>query len=122
MARNIEVKNIDKADEQRDFPNGHIVVNQIGDVMFGRATFEAGWRWSESLRSIAGTDSCQNRHNGYIQSGRMHIRMDDGYEVDLGPGDFFVCEPGHDAWVIGEDPCVAFDFSSDVQRYAVPRS
>jgi hypothetical protein len=48
--------------------------------------------------------------------------MDDGYEVDLGPGDFFVCEPGHDAWMVSEEPCVAVDFSSDVQRYAVPRS
>jgi hypothetical protein len=120
MPRNIEIKNIDKSDERREFPNGHLAVNQIGDVMFGRAVFQPGWRWSESVKPIAGTDSCQARHNGYIQSGQLHIRMDDGYEADLGPGDFFVCEPGHDAWVLGEEPCVAYDFSSDVQRYAVP--
>ena len=120
MTTAIEVKNVDEPDERRDFPRGHIDVNKVGSVMFGRAVFEPGWRWSESLRSIAGTDTCQVRHNGYIESGRLHIRMDEGTEIDLGPGDFFVCQPGHDAWVVGDEACVAFDFSPDIERYAVP--
>jgi mannose-6-phosphate isomerase-like protein (cupin superfamily) len=57
-------------------------------------------------------------HNGYIESGRMHLVMDDGTEFDFGPGDVFVAPPGHDAWIVGNEPCIAFDFSSDIQRYA----
>ncbi len=119
MAATIEIKNIDKPDERRDFPRGHLEVNKIGNVMFGRGTLDPGWRWSESVRPIADTSSCQLRHLGYIQSGRFHYRMDDGTEVDVGPGDFFVAEPGHDAWVVGEEPCVVFDFSPDVEKFAV---
>jgi hypothetical protein len=119
MAATLTSKNVERAaDEHRTFPNGHIEISTIGNATLGRAVFEPGWRWTESLRSIAGTDTCQVRHNGYIESGRLHIKMDDGAELDLGPGDFFVCDPGHDAWVIGNEACVAFDFSSDIARYA----
>jgi hypothetical protein len=117
----VEVKNIDKADERRDFPRGHVELNVLGSVNFGRATFEPGWRWSESLKPIVGTDSCEVLHNGYIESGRLHIRMNDGQELDLNQGDFFVCQPGHDAWVVGDEPCIAWDFSPDSQRYAQPQ-
>ena len=117
----IQVKSVDKADERRDFPNGHVEVNKIGGVVFGRATFEPGWRWSQSLKPIVGTESCQVLHNGYVESGHMHVRMDDGEEIDIGPGDFFVCEPGHDAWIVGDEPCIAFDFSSDIEEYAKPK-
>lgn len=117
----IEVKNVEKADERRDFPRGHVEVNKIGNVLLGRATFEPGWRWSESVKPIVGTDSCQILHYTYVQSGRLHIRLDDGTEADVGPGDFAVIQPGHDAWVVGDEPCVAFDFSSDAESYAAPR-
>jgi hypothetical protein len=121
MTSTIEVKNVDKPDERRDFPNGHIEVNKIGDTSLGRATFQPGWQWSKAVRPLAGTESCQVLHKSYIESGRMHIAHEDGTEADLGPGDFFVCQPGHDAWVVGDESCVAFDFSSGVEDYAVRR-
>jgi quercetin dioxygenase-like cupin family protein len=72
---------------------------------------EPGWRWSEHARPIAGTDSCQAVHTGYILSGRMQVVMDDGTDGRAGPGDAFVIPPGHDAWTVGDDPCVFLDFS-----------
>ena len=120
MAMTLEHKSLDRADERRDFPSGHIEVCTIGSAVFGRAVFEKGWRWSESVGPIAGTDNCMINHNGYIESGHLHVRMDDGTEADMGPGEFFVCPPGHDAWVVGDEDCVAFDFSADIAGYATP--
>jgi hypothetical protein len=90
----------------------------IGDFTLGKGTFEPGWRWSEDDKPIAGTDSCQVRHTGCI-SGRMTVRMDDGTEATVGPGDVMLIEPGHDAWVVGEEPCVLYD--TGVAAYAKPR-
>jgi mannose-6-phosphate isomerase-like protein (cupin superfamily) len=91
----IEVKNTGKPDERRDFPRGHLDVLDLTGLNFGVATFDVGWRWSESLRELAGTDSCQTHHNGYVLQGHLRIRMDDGEEADVGPGDVFVIPPGH---------------------------
>jgi uncharacterized cupin superfamily protein len=104
-------KNLQKPDEIREFPKGKMEVVKVGDLVFGKATFEPGWKWSECVKPIAKTDSCQVNHNGLVLSGRMHIRMDDGSETEIGPGDVFVCPPGHDAWIVGNEPCVAYDFS-----------
>ena len=116
----LEAKNIDKPDERRDFPHGHLeAVSLPGGVIFGRTTFEPGWRWSESVKPLAGTDSCTFHHVGYLVSGRMHVRHDDGSELEIGPGDAFVIEPGHDAWIVGDDDCVSLDFTTeDDPRYA----
>ncbi|GAA3092549.1 cupin domain-containing protein [Nonomuraea salmonea] len=97
----IEVKNIDKPDERRDFPRGHLEVCNLSGLTFGVATFEPGWRWSESVKPIAGTDSCQVHHTAFVVQGRMRLHADDGTEAEIGPGDLFVCPPGHDAWVVG---------------------
>lgn len=100
-----------KPDETRAFVDkGRVEVTHLssGDAGFG--TFEPGWRWSEHVKPIAGTDSCQVEHVGYVLAGRMHIAMDDGHEVDLTPGDFFTIPPGHDAWIVGEEACVLLDF------------
>jgi hypothetical protein len=121
MASAIEVKNIDKPDERRDFPHGHLELSAIGDVTLGRATFEPGWQWSKSVKDIAGTDSCQVLHKTYVISGRMHIKHEDGTEADVGPGDFFVLQPGHDAWTVGDEPVIAFDFSAGIDEYALRR-
>lgn len=120
MVAMIEHKSLDKADERREMPNGYVEICTIGDAVFGRAHFGPGWRWSESVGPIVGTKSCEVMHNGYIESGRLHIAMDDGTEVDLEPGEFFVCQPGHDAWVVGDEPCIAFDFSAQIAEYAKP--
>lgn len=114
----IEVKSTDKPDERRDFPRGHMEVVQMPDMTFGKATFEPGWRWTESVKDIAGTDLCEADHKGYIVEGRLRIRMRDGSESEVGPGDVFRVAPGHDAWVVGDEPCVALDFGGGASDYA----
>ncbi|KAB8195407.1 cupin [Nonomuraea phyllanthi] len=114
----IEVKSIDKPDERRDFPMGHLEVCGLEGLSFGVFTFEPGWRWSESVRSLAGTDSCQVHHNGFVVQGRLRLRADDGGEAEVGPGDVFVCTPGHDAWVVGDEQCVVYDFAGGAAGYA----
>ncbi|GAA3182220.1 cupin domain-containing protein [Nonomuraea roseoviolacea] len=114
----IEVKSIDKPDERRDFPMGHLEVCNLTGLTFGVATFEPGWRWSASVKPIAGTDSCEVHHNGFVAKGRLHIRMDDGTEAEIGPGEVFVATPGHDAWVEGDEPVIVFDFASGIAEYA----
>lgn len=113
------IQNIDKPHETRPFrEHGHMDVVTLGDFTLGRGTFEPGWRWSEDVKPIAGTDSCQVRHTGYCLSGHMIVRYDDGTEVNIGPGDVMVLEPGHDAWTLGDEPCVLLD--TGVAAYAKP--
>jgi quercetin dioxygenase-like cupin family protein len=105
-------KSLDSPDEIRSFEAGmgqlELVNSDVGAV--GRATFQPGWRWSEHVKPIAKTDSCQAAHTGYFLSGRMKVVMDDGEELEFGPGDFAVMAPGHDAWVVGDEPCVVIDW------------
>ena len=113
------IQSIDKPHETRPFrEHGHMDVVTLGDFTLGRGTFEPGWRWSEDVKPIAGTDSCQVRHTGICVSGHMMIRFDDGTEVSVGPGDVMVAEPGHDAWTLGDEPCVLLD--TGVAAYAKP--
>lgn len=98
--------------------HGHMDVVTLGEFTLGKGTFEPGWRWSEDVKPIAGTDSCQVRHTGYCISGRMTVRMDDGTEATMGPGDVVVIEPGHDAWVEGDEACLFLD--TGVASYAKP--
>ncbi|MFN8036112.1 MAG: cupin domain-containing protein [Acidimicrobiia bacterium] len=114
----MEKKNAGSPDETRKFDKGQLEVSTLSGVVWGRATFEPGWKWSECVKPIAGTDLCEVHHNGYVVSGRLHIRMDDGEETEIGPGDLFVCPPGHDAWTLGNEACVLYDFSSDISKYA----
>jgi quercetin dioxygenase-like cupin family protein len=107
----IEIKSLDAPDEVRPFADkGQAEVVNIGGGIVLRGTFEPGWRWSEHVKPIAGTDSCQSPHFFYVLSGRMSARMDDGTEGETGPGDVVRIEPGHDAWVDGDEPCVVVDF------------
>ncbi len=85
------------------------LVNLDGGAV-GRAVFQPGWQWSKHIKPIAKTDSCQAAHVGYVVSGRMRIVMDDGEAAEFGPGDFMICPPGHDAWVLGDEPVVALDW------------
>jgi quercetin dioxygenase-like cupin family protein len=107
----LEVKSFDSPDETRPFEGkGKADVLQIGGQTVGRAVFEPGWRWSENVKPIAGTESCQVSHLGYVISGRMRVFMDDGTEGEVGPGDVMAIPPGHDAEVVGDEPCVSLDF------------
>ena len=106
-----EVKNFDSPDETRPFEgNGKADVVELAGRTIGRGEFEPGWRWSENVKPIAGTDSCEVSHLGYCVSGRMKVTMDDGSEGECGPGDVVAIPPGHDAIVVGEEPCVFLDF------------
>ena len=115
----LEVKSMGAPEEVRPFQDGKgtaAFVHVNGQpVLF--STFEPGWRWSEHVKPIAGTDTCQTNHFGYVISGRMHVVMDDGTEADIGPGDVFAIPPGHDAWTVGDEPCVGVDWGQ-VEHYA----
>ena len=115
-------KPVDSPDEVRPFKDGKgkLQVYTLGDHIVGRGEFEPGWRWSEHVKPIAGTDSCQASHTGYVVQGRMIVRMNDGAEVEYGPGDMFYMPPGHDAWVVGDERCVMID-ATGVARYAKPQ-
>lgn len=112
-------KNIAQPNETRNFKaNGHLDVVTLGNFTLGKATFEPGWRWSNDVKPIAGTKSCMTRHTGVFVSGSMTVLADDGTKVTYGPGDVFLMEPGHDAWVEGNVPCVIYD--TGVAAYAKP--
>jgi mannose-6-phosphate isomerase-like protein (cupin superfamily) len=113
------IKNIGTPDETRKFAaHGWADVVTLPGLNFLRATFQPGWKWSNDVKPLAGTNTCQVHHNGYVESGRMTIVMDDGATFDVGPGDVFVCPPGHDAYTVGDEDCVVLDFSSSAASYA----
>jgi hypothetical protein len=97
-------------DETREFPRGRAEILNIGGGQVGRLVFQPGWRWSDDVKPIAGTASCEAPHFQYHISGRLGIRMDDGAEFIAGPGDITALPSGHDAWVVGDDPVVTVDW------------
>jgi class 3 adenylate cyclase len=101
-----------KPDEVREFQNGKVNVVQLGEQAFARFVFQPGWVWSKDVAAIAGTATCQHRHLGYTISGSLHVRMDDGVELTIGPGDVYEIPPGHDAWVVGDEPWDSIEFAS----------
>ena len=103
-------KSLGAADDVVRVGRGRIELVDLPGVTVGRAIFEPGWRWSEDARPTAQTASCQIAHVGYVVSGRFHVRMDDGTERELAPGDAHAVGPGHDAWVVGDEPAVIVDF------------
>jgi hypothetical protein len=105
-----ECKSLAQPDETRSFPKGRLDIVSVGGTTIGRATFEPGWKWSESIKPIVKTESCQAPHLGYVISGRMKVVMDDGSEIEFGPGDAMSLPPGHDAWIVGPENCVVVDF------------
>ena len=115
-------KSLDRPDETRPIPDGkgRVEVVNLGGATVMRATFEPGWKWSEHVKPIAQTQSCQVAHTGYIVSGRLHVRMDDGTEVERGAGEASITPAGHDAWVVGDEPVVFLDFAG-ATTYAKPQ-
>jgi len=106
----ITIRRFQKPDEARVFDKGKFELIRIGGLTVGRASYEPGWRWSEHVRPIAGTASCRIEHVGLVVSGRAMVVMDGGAEVVLGPGDLFSIAPGHDSWVVGDEPYVSLHF------------
>ena len=119
---NLVRKALDQPDETRSFVDGKgkAQVFKVGAVTLGRGIFEPGWQWSKHVKPIAKTDSCQVEHTGMVLEGRMRVRMNDGTEVEVGPGDAFHMPPGHDAWIVGNQRCVLIDVTG-FGTYAKPK-
>ncbi|MFN2568058.1 MAG: cupin domain-containing protein [Candidatus Dormibacteria bacterium] len=103
-------KSMNSPDEVRTFGHGQVEIVNLEQGAVGRATFQPGWRWSEHVKPIAKTDTCQATHMYYVLSGHLRTRLQDGTEFDSQPGDVHYTPPGHDAWVVGDEPCVMIDW------------
>jgi hypothetical protein len=109
-----EHKSFQRPDEVRQFPKGRLELIRVGGAMIGRAVFEPGWRWANSIQPMAKTKSCEAPHFQYHIAGVLRIKMDDGTEFDCGPGDVSLLPSGHDAWVVGQEPAIVVDFQGMV--------
>jgi hypothetical protein len=105
----LELINLDEPSETRHFEKGRFDVYRVGPTILGRATYEPGWRWSEHVGSTVGTSLCLIEHVGLVLSGQAVVKMDDGTEVMMKAGDFFYVPPGHDSWVVGDEPYASLD-------------
>lgn len=115
----IAAKSFDNPDERRDPDKTRMEIVDLGSVKAARMTLQPGWRWSECIKPMVGTESCQVHHVGTAVSGRLHVEHEDGSAVDVGSGDAYVIEPGHNAWVVGDEPFVGYEFDSQaVQTFA----
>jgi mannose-6-phosphate isomerase-like protein (cupin superfamily) len=114
MAR-LEKKSLDQPDETRPIDKGIVEIVELDGATVMRTTFQPGWRWSECVKPVVGGDSCQVHHVGFAMSGRMHVVMDDGSELDIGPGEAMQIPPGHEAWVVGDEPYVGVDFKGGAE-------
>jgi quercetin dioxygenase-like cupin family protein len=118
----LTIKKLGGADEHRPFKaHGFMDFFRLGEATVGHFTFEPGWRWSQDVRPIAGTKTCQASHLVCSLSGRLHVKMDDGTESDLVAGDLAFIPPGHDAWVVGDHAFTGIDFGT-IEDYARARA
>jgi quercetin dioxygenase-like cupin family protein len=115
----VTVKRFAEPDETQSFPKGTFALVRVGDITIGRASYEPAWRWSTHVAPTAGTATCQVAHVGMVVSGHAMVEMDDGTAYELGPGDVFAIAPGHDSWVIGDEPYVSLHFVG-ADTYARP--
>jgi quercetin dioxygenase-like cupin family protein len=106
----LSLERFESPDEVREFDKGRFELIRIGGMTIGRATYEPGWKWSEHVGPTAGTESCQVEHVGLVISGQAAVRMDDGTERVMRPGDLFHVPPGHDSWVVGDEQYVSLHF------------
>jgi hypothetical protein len=115
----VEKRDFDSPDESRTPDKTKVDVVHLGGHAVARFAMEPGWTWSACVKPVAGTDSCQHLHLGVVQSGRLRVTHDDGTVLELGPGDAYVIEPGHDAEVVGADPFVGYEFQErSAEEYA----
>jgi mannose-6-phosphate isomerase-like protein (cupin superfamily) len=122
MHHEMRSRNLDNnPDDVRKFTNGKVELANLGDTTIGRITLEPGWKWSNDAKHIVNTDSCQLPHTQYVISGTLRVRMDDGTEEECGPGEALYVPAGHDAWVVGNEPFVAVDFTG-MKEYAANTS
>lgn len=105
-------KSFDAADETRTPDKTKMDVVDVGGLKAARMELQPGWKWSECIKPIAGTDSCGTHHFGVVTGGQLHVVHDDGSETDIGPGDAYNIEPGHDAWVVGDTAFTGYEFDT----------
>jgi class 3 adenylate cyclase len=108
----LQRKSLSQPETVRKFPHGHIDSVALGESEIGRWQFEPGWRWSIDVRPIVGTELCQNRHVGVCLEGSLHVQLNDGTTIEIGPNDAYEIPAGHDAWVIGDQPFVTYEWTS----------
>ena len=102
-------KSFSDADEVKSPPKAHVEVVKFGNMTASKIVLEPGWKWSECIRPTVGGDSCQAGHVGVVMSGQMHCTHDDGSEITVSAGDAYYFAPGHDGWVLGDEPCVTYE-------------
>ena len=112
-------KSLEMPDETRTIPHGQTDIWNLGDFVVGRIVFEPGWRWSKDVKPIAGTEWCEYHHLGLMMEGTLHYVTPEGLEMEVSPGMLFEILPGHDAWVVGDEPVVQFDFAG-MRTFALP--
>jgi hypothetical protein len=115
-------KSIDTPDEVLTFEKGIVHMVTVDGITFDRAVFEPGWRWSESVKPIAQTESCEFPHRFFVTEGSLHVRMDDGTELEATPGDAVMIGPNHDAWVTSDGPCVMWGIDGADTDFGKPTS
>lgn len=103
----LAIRRFEAPDERREFPLGWFELLEAGGMTIGRASYEPGWRWSEHVGAGLGQTSCPVEHLGIVVSGRAAVKMDDGEEFVMDPGDVFAIPGGHDSWVVGDEPYVS---------------
>lgn len=108
----LDVKSHNTPDEKRRPDKAEVDVVTVGDYTIGRLTFEPGWRWSESIKPVVNTDSCQNSHVGFCVAGKLVVETTDGKRINITEGDSYTIPPGHDAWVEGDKPFTGIEFLS----------
>jgi len=112
-------KSLDLPDETRVLPNGRTEIWNLGDFVVGRMVFEPGWQWSKDVKPIAQTEWCEYHHLGLVMEGKLHYITPDGLEMEVGPGMLYEILPGHDAWVVGDEPVIQYDFAG-MRTFALP--
>ena len=120
ISEKAEVLSFENPHEVRDFPNGHLELITIGGATVGRAVLEPGWKWSDSIKPIVNTKSCDAAHFQYHISGVLMVLMDDGTTLECHPGDVSLLPSGHDAWVVGNEPVILVDFQGMIDYAKTP--
>jgi hypothetical protein len=106
----VEARDFSSPDETRTPEKTTVEIVKVGGGEIGRYTFHPGWRWSECIKPIVKTDSCQVEHVGYAVSGTLHVKHEDGTETEVTAGDVYRIAPGHDGWTVGDEPAVLVEF------------
>ena len=113
----MQKKSLNSPDETRTFDKGKLDLTKIGDTSIGRIYLEPGWSWEKCMKPIAKTQSCEASHTQYVVSGRMRVKMNDGSEEEYGPGDVLYIPPGHNTWVVGNEPYTGIEIAT-MDNYA----